>query len=163
MKKTLLFMAMVSSLVLANQNAEATHQEIQDAQAQIKALQNKIKKLKSSLEEDELLTHTEFGYLKTQGNTETQDMNLEATITKKWNKHEASIHIEGQYAEDGGVESKNKIFTELGYNYAFARKVSSTYIAGYKNDKFSDYDYQFYTGPGLKYHILKDDIQKLDL
>ena len=31
------------------------------------------------------------------------------------------------------------------------------YLLGYKSDKFSTYDYQLYTGPGLKYRVIDAD------
>jgi len=164
MNKLLLPLLLSSSLLLANENSELTKKEIQEAQAQIKALTAKIKKLKATLPLDEgIKTHTEFGYLRTGGNTDTQDMNLEATLKKRWGRHQASLHVDGQYGTNDGVESKNRLFVELGYNYRFAKKTSFTYIAGYKNDKFSDYNYQFYTGPGLKYNALKSNKQTLDV
>lgn len=164
MNKWIFALAFSASALLATDDIEATKKEIQEAQAQIKVLNAKIKRLKESMPADTtLITHTEFGYSRTGGNTDTQDMNLETTLKKRWGKHQALLHVDAQYGKSDGVESKNKIFAELGYNYLFAKKTSFTYIAGYKNDKFSDYNYQFYTGPGLKYNALKTEKQILDI
>jgi len=37
------------------------------------------------------------------------------------------------------------------------------YLAGYKVDKFSSYDYQFYTGPGAEYKAIVTEEHKLTL
>jgi len=101
--------------------------------------------------ESALVTHTELGYIETQGNTETKTFNLEAKATKNWQKHVFGFIFDGQYAEDKGIENKNKFFTELTYDYDFTDRFAFTYLAGYKSDKFSSFDYQVYTGPGAKY------------
>ncbi|MEA3484006.1 MAG: DUF481 domain-containing protein, partial [Pseudomonadota bacterium] len=37
------------------------------------------------------------------------------------------------------------------------------YLVGCKNDKFSGYNYQVYTGPGTKYKLIKEEFYKLIL
>ncbi len=101
-----------------------------------------------------LKTHTELGYIETNGNTKTKTFNLDATAKKAWGKHKGKINFDGQYAEDSGTETKNKYLLELNYNYAFTDRLAFDYLVGYKVDKFSSYDYQFYTGPGAEYKAL---------
>ncbi len=110
-----------------------------------------------------LKTHTEFGYIETNGNTKTKTFNLDATAKKAWGKHEGKINFDGQYAEDSGNETKNKYLLELNYNYAFTDRLAFDYLVGYKVDKFSSYDYQFYTGPGAQYKAIITDKHKLTL
>jgi len=110
-----------------------------------------------------LKTHTEFGYIETNGNTKTKTFNLDATAKKAWGKHEGKINFDGQYAEDSGNETKNKYILELNYNYAFTDRLAFDYLLGYKVDKFSSYDYQFYTGPGAKYKAIVTEQHKLTL
>ncbi|WP_193111015.1 DUF481 domain-containing protein [Sulfurimonas paralvinellae] len=110
-----------------------------------------------------LTTHTEFGYIETNGNTKTKTFNLDAKAEKKWGKHEGKAHFDGQYAEDSGTETKNKYILELNYNYAFTDRFAFDYLVGYKVDKFSSYDYQFYTGPGAEYKAIVTEQHKLTL
>jgi len=113
--------------------------------------------------DDKLITHTEFGYIETQGNTRTQTFNLESKVKKGWDKHIANFLFDGQYASDKGDEIKNKYLIELEYNYEFTDRFSFTYLVGYKQDKFSGYDYQFYTGPGAKYKAIKNKKHDLSI
>ncbi|SFV55216.1 probable outer membrane protein STY1784 [hydrothermal vent metagenome] len=110
-----------------------------------------------------LKTHTEFGYIETNGNTKTKTFNLDATAKKAWDKHEGKINFDGQYAEDSGNETKNKYLLELNYNYTFTDRFAFDYLLGYKVDKFSSYDYQFYTGPGAQYKAIVTEKHKLTL
>ena len=104
--------------------------------------------------ESALVTHTELGYIQTDGNTETKTFNLESKATKNWQKHVFAFVIDAQYAEDAGTETKNKFLTELTYDYEFTDRLAFTYLLGYKSDKFSSFDYQAYTGPGAKYKAI---------
>jgi len=109
------------------------------------------------------VTHTEFGYIQTEGNTKTKTFNLDATAKKAWDKHEGKLHFDGQYANDDGDETKNKYLVELNYNYAFTKRLAFDYLVGYKDDKFSGFDYQFYTGPGIKYKAILTKKHRLTL
>jgi len=112
---------------------------------------------------NELVTHTELGYIGTTGNTETKTFNLDAKIKKNWDKHAGIFTFDGQYADDKGIETKNKFFTELEYDYSYSDKWAFSYLIGYKNDKFSSFDYQFYTGPGVKYKAIETKKHNLSL
>lgn len=109
------------------------------------------------------VTHTELGYIETQGNTKTQTFSLDAKAKKNWNKNALSLLLDAQYASDHDVETKNKFLTEIEYNYELTQRFALTYLVGYKQDKFSGYVYQAYTGPGAKYTVLKAENQNLNL
>ena len=116
------------------------------------------------LKKDDLfITHTEFGYIETQGNTRTQTFNLESKVKKGWDRHITSFLFDGQYASDKGNEIKNKYIIELEYDYEFTDRFAFDYLVGYKQDRFSGFDYQFYTGPGAKYKAIKTDKHDLSL
>jgi len=104
-----------------------------------------------------------LGYIKTSGNTDTETFSLDGSFKKAWGKNSGSIIYDGQYGNADGSVTKNKYFTELQYAYLFTDTLSFTYLVGYKNDQFSSYDYQSYTGPGIKWATYKSDKQKLDL
>ncbi len=113
--------------------------------------------------DDAFVTHTELGYIETQGNTETKVFNLDAKVQKGWDKHIFELSFDGQYADDKGIETKNKYFVELEYDYEITDRLAFDYLVGYKTDKFSAFDYQFYTGPGAKYKAIVTEKHNLSL
>jgi len=120
--------------------------------------------LEPDLKKDDLLvTHTELGYIETQGNTRTQTFNLESKVKKGWGKHVTHLLFDGQYASDKSDEIKNKYLIELEYDYELTDRFAFNYLLGYKQDKFSGFDYQCYTGPGAKYKVIKTDKHNLSL
>ncbi len=115
------------------------------------------------VKDDALVTHTEFGYIETQGNTKTKTFNLDAKVKKGWSRHIFELSFDGQYAEDKHVETKNKYLIELEYDYDITDRFAFNYLVGYKQDKFSGYDYQFYTGPGVKYKAIVSKAHNLNI
>ena len=111
--------------------------------------------------DDALVTHTEFGFIQTTGNTKTTTYNLDAKAKKGWGKHIGNFMFDGQYASDNDVETKNKFVTELTYDYEFTSRFAFNYLLGYKSDKFSGFEYQLYTGPGAKYKAVVSDNHNL--
>lgn len=104
---------------------------------------------------DALITHTELGYIQTDGNTKTKTFNLDANAKKAWGKHQTSLKLDGQYGSADDKENKKKYLVEGNYDYAFTKTFAFNYLIGYKSDIYSGFDYQFYTGPGAKYQALK--------
>jgi len=102
-----------------------------------------------------LVTHTELGYIQTDGNTKTKTFNLDANAKKAWAKHQVSLKLEGQYGSAEDIETKKKYLIEANYDYAFTDTFAFNYLAGYKSDIFAGFDYQMYTGPGAKYQAIK--------
>jgi len=113
--------------------------------------------------DDNLKLKTEIGYMKTTGNTDTEAFSLDFNGKKTYEKHSFELLLDGSYAEDEGYEIRNKFTLEGNYNYKMKKNLFLTYLVGYKEDKFSSYDYQFYTGPGIKYQFIKSDKQNLSL
>jgi putative salt-induced outer membrane protein len=110
-----------------------------------------------------LVTHTELGYVRTGGNTDTTSFSMDFTGKKSWNVHSLKLNVDALYGTENGIENNNKIFTELNYDWQFEKRVALNYVVGYKDDKFSGFAYQFYTGPGAKYDALGSKKYKLDL
>ena len=108
------------------------------------------------------VTHTEMSYVNTQGNTDTNAFSLDFTGKKAWGAHSIKLDADALYGTENQVENKNKLFTELNYDWQFAKHFAVNYLVGYKNDKFSGFDYQFYTGPGFKYIALVGPTHTLD-
>lgn len=156
-----------SSLMIANNevvDAEKINAQIADAKAQKKSIESKIKDLQSKLPYTKVVARTELGFMQTQGNTNTDIFNLDLNIKKGWSEvHLVEFSLDAQYATDDSVETKNKYLAELQYSYKLTDRLSGTYLFGFKQDKFSGYDYQLYTGPGLKYALIKTQDHKLTL
>jgi putative salt-induced outer membrane protein len=112
---------------------------------------------------DALVTHTELGYIQTNGNTDTKTFNLDANAKKAWGKHQGSLKLDGQYGSADGIENKKKYLIEANYDYSITDRLAFNYLAGYKSDIYSGFDYQFYTGPGAKYQAIKMDNHNLSL
>lgn len=110
---------------------------------------------------DQLVTHTELGYIQTSGNTQTQTFNIDSKAKKAWGVHVGNILLDAQYAKDGSRETKNKFLTEATYDYEFTERFSFNYIFGYKKDRFSGFASQLYTGPGGKYKLIVSEIDNL--
>lgn len=154
----------MTSLLLASSQSNIKEQ-IQQAIEEKEVIDKKIKLLQSKLnkkvKKESFITHTEFGYINTGGNTNTETFNLDTEVKKRWGKHISRFHIDAQYAEDNDVRTKNKYLLELEYNYDLSSRLAFNYIIGYKDDEFSTYEYQFYTGPGLSYKIIQKDKHNL--
>ncbi len=110
-----------------------------------------------------LKTHTELSYVNTQGNTDTNAFSLDFAGAKSWGAHTAKLDFDALYGTDNGIETRNKITTEFNCDYRFNEHFALNYLLGYKNDKFSGFDYQFYTGPGIKAILLDSTQHKLNV
>ena len=169
MKKIVIISLVASSWLLASQTQTPKTKE--EIKAEISTLKSRLSSLQTQMKtfevvktpKEKLKTHTELGYIGTTGNTDTQTFNLESKLKRKWGKHEGTLKFDGQYADNKGIVSKNKFFVELEYIYAFTGRFSFDYLVGYKQDKFSAFDYQAYTGPGAKYKVIVSPKHKLSV
>ncbi|WP_457743580.1 DUF481 domain-containing protein [Sulfurimonas sp.] len=135
MKKILLSTALIASFALGAQAADA----------------------------NQLVTHTELGYIQTNGNTDTKAFNLDANAKKAWGKHQFSLKADAQYGSADDKENKKKYLIEANYDYAITNRFGFNYLVGYKSDIYAGFDYQFYTGPGAKFQAIKTEKQNLAL
>ena len=178
MHKTIVSLAFLSSLVFAELSVEETRAKIKEQEAQLKKSQKLVAELQASIRDledtlpcvkeqrreceilrkrkaEELKTHTEFGFISSKGNTDTMSYNLDTKFNKKVGKHVFELVFDGKYADDTNVETINKYYSELLYSYEFTPRLAFDYLLGFKQDKFSSFNYQLYTGPGLKYKFIK--------
>lgn len=114
-------------------------------------------------EDSPLTTHTELSYVNTDGNTVTESFALDFMGKKAWGDHSLQFDLDALYGSEDNVENNNKYIAELNYDYRFADNFTVNYIANYKSDKFSGYDYQWFTGPGAKYIALEGKVHNLFL
>ena len=173
MKKVLLGIVFISSF-LFGADLSTIESEIATKEAEIQRMQESLAMLKSQLHDvekeikvedkkDEFKAHAVAGFIKTTGNTDTETYNYELKLKKNWNRHIVTLLLDGQFASDEGVETKDKFFTELEYYYEETPKFAFNYLVGYKDDRFSGYKYQAYTGPGMRYKFIDTDKQKFSL
>jgi putative salt-induced outer membrane protein len=117
----------------------------------------------ANAEDTAYISHAELGYVNTSGNTDTETFGFDGSIKKGWGKHGATLKADASYGKDGDRTTKKKAFAELSYDYALTKRLAFNYVLGYKYDAFSAFDYQAYTGPGLKYKAIIEENQTLDL
>lgn len=164
MYKTMIALSLIATCLIA-QNREDIKDEIRETQAKIAKLKTNLKELQATLPKEDYLfnARAEIGYISNSGNTNTEAFNVDTKITNSWDLHSLEASILMQYGTENNVESKNKFLGELLYDYKLSELLSLNYLVGYKDDKFSGFDYQFYTGPGAKYVAIKTDFNDLKI
>ena len=168
MKKIVLSSLIATTLLYSLQTPEELNLKIADNKAQIATLKAKNAELTALLPiNNAFITHTELGFIMTDGNTDTISYNADVAISKRFNAHKFKLTFNGQYSYDNtdnaSTEIKNQYLTELTYNYDINDRFSFSYLNGFKQDKFSNFDYQFYTGPGATYKAIISKNHKLEL
>ena len=111
--------------------------------------------------EEPFKTHTELSYINSSGNTDSSSFAMAFKGRKAYDTYVLRADAYANYAEDNGVESKNQWGFELNYDRPLTETLALNYLVGYKDDRFSGYDYQFYTGPGLVHNTLRTETQNL--
>ncbi len=162
MYKTALCLSLIASCLVA-QNIEDVKDEIKETKEKIQRLNENLKELESNLPKDDYIIKAvaEIGYTANSGNTDTEALNADAKITNIWDLHSLEIAMLYQFGTENGEENKNRFLGEMNYDYKLSHRLSLDYLTAYKDDKFSGYDYQFYTGPGAKYLVIEDEAQDL--
>ncbi len=165
MIKKIVILSTIASCLLAEQYIQDVKDEIKETKREVERLNLKLKKLKTQLPETDFVfnAHAEAGYTLNSGNSDTEALNIDTKLSAKWDLHTLEISTLWQYGESSDVETTNRFVSELAYDYKLSRRLSVNYLAGYKDDKFSGFDYQFYTGPGAKYVTIKTDFQDLTI
>ncbi|TKI70914.1 DUF481 domain-containing protein [Sulfurimonas crateris] len=164
MKKTVVVLSLIAASALIADEAQIKS-EIESTKAEIAKLNENIKRLESQLPKPryELNARMELGYILNSGNSDSEAFNVDTKIKNRFDNHSLELSLLYQYSEQDGIESRNRFLSELLYEYALSERLSINYLLGYKDDKFSGYNYQIYTGPGTKYKVLKTKTQELSL
>jgi len=110
----------------------------------------------------EFITHTELSYVRTQGNTDTTAFSLDFAGKQQIDNFSIKLDLDALYGDEDSIENKNRWVSELNLDYQFAKHFTINYLYGYKDDKFSGYDFQQYTGPGVKYIAVASKVHNLD-
>jgi len=164
MKKTIIALSLISASLLVANEAQIKS-EIANTKAEIEKLKKNIKQLESQLQRPrhEFNAHAELGYIVNSGNSDSEAFNADVKVKNRFDEHSLELSLLFQYGEQDGAESKNRFLGELVYDYALSERLSINYLLGYKDDKFSGFNYQFYTGPGAKYKVIKTSTQELSV
>jgi len=165
MKKIVFLLFLINVVFAQEEKMEILKEKLKAAKQEQKELKKEIEDIESKIPPENIFkTHFELGYVDTNGNTNTRTFNTDLKIQKRFlDKHLLVYTFDGQYSKEDETVGKNKFLTELTYNYEMQKFWKFTYLVGYKRDKFSAFDYQFYTGPGIKYKVFKTKKQKLSI
>lgn len=113
-------------------------------------------------DEKPLITHSEFSYINTKGNTDTTSLAFEGSAKKQWEGHTFRLNAAMYKSTDNGSASKDKWSGEFNYDFQICPQTSINYLIGYKEDRFSGFEYQLYTGPGMGVKAIDSTRHKLD-
>lgn len=143
--------------------ADEAKAEIATAKAKLKDAQKRIEKVQQQSDEAKYKTKTELSYSNTKGNTDTTRFGLDFHGERKRKKNTITLDVTALQSSSNGVEDNNKWNVLAQYDRDLTKKLFFNYLISYGEDKFSGFDYQFNTGPGLGYKALGSDSHKLDL
>lgn len=157
-----------AELKAAKAQAEEAKVELEAAQKKLAAAEVIIKKDEAKLvakdgENAVYTTKTELSYSNTKGNTNTERFALDFHGERKRKKHTITLDVDALTSSSNGNEDNNKWLAVLQYDRELTEKAFLNYLVSYGEDKFSGFDYQFNTGPGIRYKLFKTDEHKLDL
>ena len=85
-----------------------------------------------SANDGKVVTHSEFSYINTKGNTDTTSLAFEGNAKTSVGVHVFRAHVDAYRSSDSGQTSKDKWSSELNYDYRLCPRVSLNYLAGYK-------------------------------
>jgi putative salt-induced outer membrane protein len=148
---------------VATEAAKKAEAEIDAAQERLKEAKRRIQKVQEQSEEARYKTKTEVSYRNTKGNTETSQFGLALHAERKRKKNTMTFDLTALQSSNAGIENNNKWLALLQYDRSLSEALYFNYLVSYGEDKFSGFDYQFNTGPGLGYKVLQSDTQKLNL
>ena len=186
MKRVLGLLLLCSSLMVAQEltqveekaeTAELKAAKIQaeEAKAELEAAKKKLADAEKIIKKDEIellakdggeavySTKTELSYSNTQGNTRTEQFALDFHGERKRNKTTLKLDIDVLTSSANGDENNNKWLVVAQYDRDLTKDIFFNYVISYGEDKFSGFDYQFNTGPGMGYKVLNSDEHKFDL
>lgn len=110
-----------------------------------------------------LKTHTELSYVQTGGNTQSKSFAMTFNLDKKWERHILGLKSSALFSTENDAETKNKWNVDANYGYRYSERLSFEYLISYAQDRYSGYDSQLYTGPGVAYAALLGPVHTLDL
>ncbi len=105
---------------------------------------------------------TDFGFVKTGGNTDLQTLSLAERIEYKTNSPLVLKQVLGWvYGKTDGVESANQIVAGLRGNYLLTERLSAYAGVGYEKNRFAGFSRRFDESVGLGYEAVKTERHEL--
>ena len=178
--KKVLCLVLISLSLYAQETSEtaelkAAKAQAQEAKVELEAAKKKLAAAEVIIKKDEAelavkdagkavyTTKTELSYSNTKGNTNTERFALDFHGERKREKHIITLDVDALTSSSNGNEDNNKWLAVLQYDRELTKKVFLNYLVSYGEDKFSGFDYQFNTGPGIRYKLFNTDEHKLDM
>ena len=105
----------------------------------------------------------EFGMVLTQGNTETQNINIKFNVLNdriKW-RHEARLEALNNADGDQTTAERYSLFAKTGYKFAGKNYAFGT--INYENDRFTGYQYRISEAIGFGRRLTESEAITLDV
>jgi len=152
-----------TELEAAELTAEEAKAEIAAAKAKLSDAQKRIEKVHQDSGKARYKTKTVLSYSNTKGNTDTTRFGLDFHGERKRSKNTITLDVDALQSSSNGVEDNNKWNALAQYDRDLTKRLYFNYLISYGEDKFSGFDYQFNTGPGLGYKAIDSDTHSLKL
>lgn len=150
-------------LEAATQIAEEAKSEIKTAKAKLAEAQKRISKVEQQSEDARYKSKIVLSYTNTQGNTRTDKLAFGFHGERKRKKNTMTLDINALQSSSNGIEDNSRWLSVFQYDRDIIKDLYFNYVVSYGEDKFSGFDYQFYTGPGLGYKVLHSDTHTLNV
>ena len=102
------------------------------------------------------ITSAAFGFSLAKGNTDNMLANGNLLSTKKWDRNEIDLGIDGTYGETDGVRTAGNIHGFGQYNRLFTERTFGLLRVDALNDSIADIDYRLTVSPGVGYYFIKN-------
>lgn len=102
------------------------------------------------------ITSAAFGFSLAKGNTDNLLANGNLLSSKKWDRNEIDLGMDGTYGETGGVQSAGNLHGFGQYNRLFSERVFGLLRVDALTDAIADVDYRLTVSPGVGYYFIKN-------
>lgn len=102
-------------------------------------------------------TRVKLSYENTSGNTDTQNLSGTLELKKEGDKNRFYINSSILFGTEGNEETKDKWSIDTRWERYITERLFGLLSSGYQYDRFLDYDYRIFLGPGLGYEFLKTE------
>lgn len=102
------------------------------------------------------VTTASFGFSLAKGNSDNMLANGNLLSSKKWERNEIDLGIDGTYGETDGVRSAGNIHGFTQYNRLFTERLFGLLRVDAVNDAVAEVDYRLTLSPGAGYYLIKN-------
>lgn len=101
------------------------------------------------------VTSAALGFSLAQGNTENLLATGNLLSSKKWERNEVDLGLDGNYGKTGSIQSVGNIHSFGQYNRLFTGRTFGLLRVDALNDAIADIDYRLTVSPGVGYYFIK--------